>query len=100
MDFALVRHYVHLAPRADAEAVMRDAVVVEEPSAVELLRFVLQVRVNKRTRRSLGSVAAAYATNAKPRWLGHVQEHLFNLYRLTLDRKECPRRLFTCVFIV
>ena len=59
MDLVLVRAYLKLAPRQDADAVLRDAIVVQEPGAVQLLRFVLQMRVNRRTRRTVARANAA-----------------------------------------
>ena len=72
--------------RGDADAVMRDAAVLQVPGAVALLQLVLELRVNRRTRRQMGHVVAALALATQPRWLGVLRKHLWNMYRLCLDQ--------------
>ena len=86
MDLVLIRSYLKLAPSQDADAVLRDAIVVQEPGALHLLNFVLQLRVNRRTRRTRARVNAAYNQMPHPRWLSVVRDKLFNMYRLCLNR--------------
>ena len=82
MDFGLVRNYLAQPPRASGTEVVRDAVLLQVPGAVELLNLVLQVRVNRRTRRTLAHVVAVYNAAVQPRWYGQLCQHLWNLYRL------------------
>ena len=68
-----VRSYLLMNPRSTAAEVMRDAFVVGEPGAEQLVRFVLELRVNvrrpnlpinhsKRTKRFLDSHLAGNCT--------------------------------------
>jgi hypothetical protein len=52
--------------------------------AVAMLTIVLQIRVNRRSRRTLAAVAAAHTLVVKPRWLSVLSKQLWNFYRLCL----------------
>ena len=96
MDFAPVRHYLSQPPRASGAEVVRDAVLLQVPGAVSLLNIILEVRVNRRTRRQATHVAAAFALVNKPRWYDRLCLHVWNLYRLficqcTSNKRETSR---------
>ena len=67
-----------------AAEVFRDAVIVQEPGAVALLSYLLQLFVNRNTRRSLSQVTTAAARQPPSRWVSVLTSQLFNLYRLSL----------------
>jgi hypothetical protein len=87
MDCASVRQYLLQPVRALGAEVMRDAVVHQVPGAVFLLDFLLNVRVNRRTRRSVDEVASAFLSAAPPRWLTRYVDLLWNLYRLLIKHR-------------
>ena len=76
MDLKTVRSYLLLPPRTTAAEVMRDAVQVSDPGALTILTTVLDLRVNRRSRRTLASVAAEFPKAKQARWYGIVQEHV------------------------
>ena len=90
MDVQLVRFYLRHSAAATPESLLRDAVVLADPGAVELLKFVLSLRVNRRSRRTLRAVTAAYRKAKQDRWLKTLQEQLFNMYRPGLDGMSDP----------
>jgi hypothetical protein len=90
MDVQLVRFYLRHSAAATPESLLRDAVVLADPGAVELLKFVLSLRVNRRSRRTLRAVTAAYRKPKQERWLKTLREQLFNMYRLCLDGMSDP----------
>ena len=51
-----VRFYLRNSDAQSEEQLMQDAVVLREPGAVAMLWMLLQVRANKRTRRSVKNV--------------------------------------------
>jgi hypothetical protein len=67
---------------------MRDAVVHQVPGAVILLDFLLNVRVNRRTRRSVDEVASAFLSGVPPRWLNRYVDLLWNFYRLLIKHRK------------
>ena len=86
MDFGPVRQYLSQPPRASALEVMRDAVLLLVPGAVFLLNYILQCRVNRRTRRRAAEVCAAFNMRDRPRWFGPLCQQLWNLYRLSINQ--------------
>ena len=68
--------------RTTPVAVMRDAVDHGDPGAVYLLTTALQLRVIRRTRRSLDAVRNEFHSANPARWLGVLQDHVWNMYRL------------------
>ena len=92
MDFSPMRLYLAADPRTSAVDVMKDAVVFQNPGAVILLKFLLEARVNRRTRRSVAEVRTAFALQNPPKWVGVLEKQLFNLYRLSLNltRQRVP----------
>ena len=85
-DFSALRQYLGQRPRDNRDALVMDATVYREPGAVMLLSFLLQLRVNRRSRRSMDSVYAASALQVKPRWFTVLAQQLWNLYRLALNQ--------------
>lgn len=94
MDCASVRQYLSQPVRALGAEVMRDAVVHQVPGAVFLLDFLLNVRVNRRTRRSVDEVASAFLSAAPPRWLTRYVDLLWNFYRLLIKHRNIKRLFF------
>ena len=86
MDFATLRHYLSCPVRPSARDVMQDAVVFLFPGAILLLRFLLELRVNRRTRRTFADVTHAFSLASPPKWLGLMISQLWNLYRLALTQ--------------
>jgi hypothetical protein len=84
MDFACLRQYLSDPPRASAKEVMQDAVLYRNPGVVILLKFLLEMRVNRRTRRTFSEVNTAFSTPSHPKWLGVLMSQLWNMYRLSL----------------
>ena len=82
IDIQTVRAYLLLPPRLSAAEVMRDAVLVSDPGAVYILTTVLEVRVNRRSRRSLADVVTEFPKSRQARWYGVVENHVWSLYRL------------------
>ena len=82
MDIQTVRAYLLLPPRTSAAEVMRDAVLLLDPGATYLLTTVLEVRVNRRSRRTLAEVQSEFLKERPARWFGVVQNHVWSLYRL------------------
>lgn len=82
MDIQTVRQYLLLPPRTSAAEVMHDAVQISDPGALYILSTVLEVRVNRRTRKTLAAVVAEFHKPQRSRWYGIVQEHVWSLYRL------------------
>lgn len=77
-----------MAPRQTGREVLADAVGIVHPGAQALLVYLLEIRVNRRTRRTLGNIRSAVARGSQskvPRWLQLIEDALFNLYRLSLD---------------
>ena len=85
-DFSALRQYLGQRPRDNRDALIMDATLYREPGAVMLLSFLLQLRVNRRSRRSMDSVYAASALQVKPRWFTVLAQQLWNLYRLALNQ--------------
>ncbi len=88
MDCASVRQYLSQPVRALGAEVMRDAVVHQVPGAVILLDFLLNVRLNRRTRRSVDEVTSAFLSGAPPRWLNRYVDLLWNYYRLLIKHRK------------
>ena len=84
MDFVNVRRYLSLTPRTSAAAVMRDAIEFDDGGAAALVEFLLNVRVNRKTRRSLADVKLAYNANPQPGWFRVLEKRCWSLYRLSL----------------
>ena len=99
MDFGLVQNYLAQPPRASGTEVVRDAVLLQVPGAVELLNLVLQVRVNRRTRRTLAHVVAVYNAAVQPRWYGQLCQHLWNLYRLFICQGSPENNLLLTLYV-
>jgi hypothetical protein len=77
---------------------MRDALVHHVPGARALLALILSVRINRRTRRSLENINAAFALTARPRWVAQYSMLLWNLYRLMLKHDVLFSAVFKCLF--
>ena len=88
MDCASVRQYLSQPVRALGAEVMRDAVVHQVPGAVFLLDFLLNVRVNRRTCRSVDEVASAFLSGVPPRWHTRYVDLLWNFYRLLIKHRK------------
>lgn len=84
MDLEPVRQYLQLPPRTSAAEVMLDAVVSGLPGALYILTTVMELRVNRRSRRSLVEVLQEYQKVKKARWYGIMVEHVWSMYRLFL----------------
>jgi hypothetical protein len=59
MDFAPLRAYLSEPVRTAALEVLRDELLLLIPGAVMLLKFLLEMRVNRRTRRTFQEVVNA-----------------------------------------
>ena len=67
--------------------------------AQALLQMVLQVRLNKRSRRSMASVISVASHRRKPRWFTVLSQHLFGLYRVFLNQpSDCNSQRTLCAF--
>ena len=88
MDFSALRRYLALPPRTRPADVRSDALVNNDLGAVHLLDYILQTRVNRRTRRGLGTVTSEYRKREKDReaWYPQLEQWVWNLYRLSLVR--------------
>jgi hypothetical protein len=86
MDFSCLRSYLGDPVRVNAKDVMMDALVFLIPGAVFLLKFLLEMRVNRRTRRTFGDVVTAFGLANPPKWIGVLTKQLWNLYRLGLKQ--------------
>ena len=84
MDFSCLRQYLTDPPRAAAKDVMMDAVVYLNPGAIILLKFLLEMRVNRRTRRTFAEVTSAFCAARQPKWVITLSSQLWNMYRLSL----------------
>ena len=89
LDFGAIRQYLAQNARKDMEAVLQDAAIFKDPGAVALLDFLLRLRVNRRSRRTLEEVEHACTVAQRPRWLTVLQKNLWNLYRLALSQLFC-----------
>jgi cytochrome c-type biogenesis protein CcmH/NrfF len=87
MDFSVLRAYLGEPVRTAARLVMLDALVYLIPGAVLLLEFLLQMRMNRRTRRSFADAAAAFAMATPPRWIAVLTKQMWNMYRLCLRQE-------------
>ena len=84
MNFVEFRDYVSLTARQTADAVAADALQHQIPGAVFLLTMVLQLRSNRRSRRSFSEAVAAFALPSHPRWLRLTIDIAWNYYRVAL----------------
>ena len=89
MDSAALRNYLAQPPCGSAAELMRDAILLLVPGAIILLELVLGLRVNRRTRRSVGQVSVAYSAVPQPRWYGVLLGHVWSMYRLCLTHCKC-----------
>jgi hypothetical protein len=99
MDFACLRQYLAVAPRSSAKEVMDDAVLFLNPGAVILLKILLEMRVNRRTRRTFGEVSSAYSSARPPKWVCTLSSQLWNFYRLSLTQTFSKTQLFLYQFL-
>jgi hypothetical protein len=95
MDYSSGRQYLAPAPRPTATVVMKDAVVHGHPGALHLLVLLLEARVNRRTRKTVAAVTAAFLAGTKSRWHTDLVQKLWNLYRLMLAQQ--PLATGVCV---
>ena len=79
-----MRAYLALPPRQRSADVMRDALRDGDPGALQLIHFILETRVNRRSRRSLATVTAEYAKVRRAAWFGLLEGWVWSLYRLSL----------------
>ena len=87
MDFACLRSYLGDPVRSGAREVMLDALVFLIPGAVMLIKFLLEMRVNRRTRRTFAEAVIAFGQANPPKWIGVLAKQLWNLYRLSLNQE-------------
>ena len=88
MDSCALRNYLAQPPCGSEGQFMQDAVLFKQPGAVALLQLVLDLRVNRRSRRSIRAVEAAFNAADKPRWYGVLVKHCWNMYRFALTIKS------------
>ena len=83
---SLMYSCIQLPARTSGSAIINDAIVDDNPGALALLQFILQIRVNRNSRRSVSDVRTALQSNSsrKSRWLSSLQESVFSFYRLSL----------------
>ena len=86
MNMDDVHAYLRLPPRMSALEVMRDAVQNMDAGAMAILNAGLELRLNRRSRRSFDAVLVEYAKSAPARWFNVLRDHLFSLYRLYLGK--------------
>ena len=96
MDLVCVRDYLRLPARATAEEVMRDALCNDDPGALAIVNIVLQLRLNPRTRRSLGEAKEVMNTGRVPRWYRIAQEHVWSTYRMFLAKALFSSNALAC----
>ena len=88
MDSCALRNYVAQPPCGSEGQFMQDAVLFKQPGAVALLQLVLDLRVNRRSRRSIRAVEAAFNAADKPRWYGVLVKHCWNMYMLCINHQK------------
>ena len=88
MDFCALRLYLALPPRVRPADVMSDALLTGDVGAVQLVEYIIQTRVNRRTRRSLSLATTEFRKREKDRdsWYPQLEQWVWNLYRLSLVR--------------
>ena len=88
MDLCALRRYLALPPRVRAADVMSDALLTGDVGAVQLVEYIIQTRVNRRTRRSLALATSEFRKREKDRdsWYPQLEQWVWNLYRLSLVR--------------
>ena len=86
LDLAAVRGYLRTAQPLDGEAIVNDGVVRQQPGARELVRLALELRANRRTRRTLDAVGrwVGAAPAVQPGWYRRLCAQLYSLYRTVL----------------
>jgi hypothetical protein len=90
MDFYSLRRYLALPPRKRPEDVMIDALHNDDDGALLLLQFIIQTRVNRRTRRCVEDAKAEFVKRVRERasWYVQLQGWVWSLYRLSLGRNS------------
>ena len=84
MDMCSVRAYLALPPRASSALVMRDALQLDDPGAAAIVKLIMQVRVNRRSRRTMARAREEFLKSARGKWFNVLEEQVWNSYRLLL----------------
>ena len=84
MDIATVRQYLAQPPRSLATEVLHDACLHGVPGARAIVELCINLRGNRRTRRTFREVCDAFAEDTPPRWYGVLRGHVWSMYRLFL----------------
>ena len=84
MDFSAMREYLREPVRATADEVMQDAVVYQNPGAIMLLKVLLEMRCNRRTRLSVATVTHLFSQNPGRKLMATLVRQLWNFYRMSL----------------
>ena len=88
VNLSLLRHYLRTAQPVDGLDVLRDAALARDPGALELVSLNLELRANRRSRRSLQEVAFEVRGSArKPKWVERLAANTLALFRCM--RKQC-----------
>ena len=89
-----MRNYLALPPRSTAEEVMRDALVLQIPGALEMVTMVLSLRVNRRSRRTVLHATEAFTKTSPPRWFGILLQQVWNTYRLFIGHASSKTYIY------
>ena len=84
MDFVSLRQYLAAPARQTPAELALDAFATQDPGAVQLVRFVLELRVNPRSRRNFEEVQNGYRMSPQPRWFTLLMTTIWNFYRVSL----------------
>ena len=84
MDFDALRLYLGEPARKTKEEVANDAFRLRNPGAVELSKMVLEMRINKKTRRLFEGMAVGYSSTPRQWWVTLHMDVLWNFYRVSL----------------
>ena len=87
MDMVLLRHYFRSRQPRTGKDVLRDAAVLHEPGAKQLVLFALQLRSNTRSRRSYAQVVAQARSRRHANWYERLAKTLMGLFQVC--RKQC-----------
>ena len=81
-----MRQYLNLPARKSAEEVAADSLLHREPGAVQLFTMVMELRVNRQSRRSFQEALDEYTKRTPARWLQLTVDVVWNMYRVALNQ--------------
>jgi hypothetical protein len=87
LDMVVLRHYFRTRQPRHGLDVLRDAAVLHEPGAKQLVLFALQLRANRRSRRTFAHVVAQARLRNHPTWYSRLAKTVMGLFQCC--RKQC-----------